>query len=54
MKKQEMWAWWDNEKQKFYHIYGSKLQVEMCFSDGGKYHIQKGEGEIIKVIIQQK
>jgi len=51
-KTKEMWAWWDNERQKFYHVYESKFQVEMCSVDGFKYSTENGLGKITKVKIQ--
>jgi len=49
MKPTEMWAWWDNEDQKFWHIYPNRKCVEICSGDGFKNDIKMGKGKIAKV-----
>ena len=53
MIPQIMWAWYDNNEKKFYHIYRAKFMVEMCSPDGFKFKEKTGQGKIIQVIIQK-
>lgn len=51
MKPMKMWAWWDNEGEKFRHIYDSKKKVGICFPYGYKYEEKQGRGELVEVIV---
>ncbi len=53
-KKCNAWAWWDNERQEFRHVYPKRLCVQACFPDGGKNKIEQGLGEIMEVVITAK
>jgi hypothetical protein len=53
MEPDRQWAWWDEERQRFRHVYPSKLCVEMCFPDGGKSGIAAGRGRIVQVEIRE-
>jgi hypothetical protein len=50
-KQSEQWAWWSEIKQQHIYVFPSKMQVEMCSPDSFKSAIEKGEGEIVQVII---
>lgn len=47
MKK--MWAWYDEEKDTYHHIYHSKFLVEVCSPDEFQSKIKSGEGDIVEV-----
>jgi len=51
MKPMKMWAWWDNEREKFAYIYDSKKKVDMCFPYGSQHEIKKGKGKLVEVIV---
>jgi hypothetical protein len=47
------WAYWDNEKSKFTHIYVAKFLVDMCFAYGVQSEIKLGRGELLPVKIER-
>jgi len=50
-KAQEMWAFWNAKTQQFECVWATKLQVQLCFPDGGKYAEETGEGKIMEVLV---
>ncbi len=52
MKEQEFWAWYDNKKGTYHHLYPRRFQVEVCASDGFKRNIERGEGRIVRVKVR--
>lgn len=55
MKKQsEMYAWWDEERKEFRHVYPQAICVEMCSPDGFKKSIEQGRGKILPVIVSER
>ena len=44
------WAWWNNEEQKFHHVYYFKGMVQMCFPYDLAIYEEKGEGKRTPVI----
>lgn len=53
IKRQVMWAWWDEKTHEFCHIYRRKFLVEMCSPDGFRGRIKRGEGKIVKVLVRE-
>jgi len=45
-------AWWDNEDQRFVHVYPSFLQVDVCFPYGVKGAQQAGKGMAYQVEVR--
>ncbi len=46
------WAWKD-KTGAYWHIYNRKFVVEMCSPDGFKAVTERGEGKIVKVIMEE-
>jgi len=49
--KTRYWAWYDNTKNIFHHIYPKKVCVELCSPDGFTRAIKRKEGKIVEVEI---
>lgn len=47
----DYWAWWDNKKLDFSHVYPHDGLVEMCFPYGTSPEIEKGKGHKLRVRI---
>jgi len=43
------WAWWNNEREEFRHVYYFKDMVQMCFTYELKIYEEKGEGMLTPV-----
>ena len=54
MKTSDAFAWWDEEKKEFCHVYSSKFCVKMCFPDNGKKDTELGLGKIVPVTITER
>ena len=53
IKKQIMWAWWNNKTKSFSHIYNREMLVRMCSPDGFKDKENNREGKIVKVVVKE-
>jgi len=47
------YGWWDNEDQEFSMIYSRILEVKMCSPSGFKVEIEKGEGNIYGLVVEE-
>jgi hypothetical protein len=54
------WAWWDNgtgmfssQGERFTHVYPKRFLVEICSPDGFKKAIERGEGNIVQVKVEE-
>lgn len=50
--KSEQWAWWSYEEERHMFIFPTVQQVEICSPDFFKSAIAKGEGKIVRVLVQ--
>lgn len=53
MKRQVMWAWWDNKTKSFHYIYGRENMVKMCSPDGFRNKESKKEGKVVRVVVKE-
>jgi len=51
--KQIMYAWLDYKDNYICHVYGSKVQVEVCFGGSSVVKSKSKEGKIIKVEVKE-
>ena len=45
------WAWWNNEKEEFHHVYYAKLMVQMCFPYDLAIYEEQGRGKQMPVTV---
>lgn len=49
------YAWWDNERKTFpsSFVWGSRVQVEICFTYGTDVLVREGKGELCAVVVEE-
>lgn len=47
------WAWWDNKRQEFCHVYYYKDMVKMCFPYEIKLYEASGDGQLLPVNVER-
>lgn len=45
------WGWWNNEKERFVHVYLMKVQVEICFPGSIEDMEKQGAGYLLPVSV---
>ena len=47
------WGWKDYKDRKYQFIYPEQFQVEMCFPYGTELAEERGEGKLVKIIVEE-
>lgn len=48
----DYWAWWDNERQHFAHVYAKHFLLGMCFIYGIEVEEKAGKGKAYRVNVK--
>lgn len=49
----EYWAWWDARKQRFECVFPHRSGVAICFPYGPEVETQRGNGEVVNVMVEK-